>query len=113
MIEPTQIEEERVKQPDNNEIDYSYDSGDDDEYDEYAQQVASFIQQESRRDDMISHAIDAYHDPWYRTDIFRPHISVWIAWYEHGGDMSQHQADYDRRQRKRALDRARAKYVKR
>ena len=49
---------------------------------EYREQMKSVIAKEVEKETIVSLAIDLYNDYDFYPDIFRPHITVWIKWFE-------------------------------
>lgn len=62
--------------------DYSSDEDNDDGDFEYREKVSQWLEKMHQKDNIEAEAMEAYRDTWFYYNINRPHISVWIKWYE-------------------------------
>ncbi len=65
------------------EVDYYDDPRDEEEADrEYREKMALVIAKAVEKETIANLAMDLYNDYDFYPDIFRPHITVWIKWFE-------------------------------
>ena len=90
MNEPKDINKDPDRQGDDSlrihadvDIQDEYDDSREEEADlEYRMAQKRKIDKLIRDDEIVSMAIETYNDHFFYYNIFRPHIIVWIAWFE-------------------------------